>query len=110
MNTVLKRSWLKSIFAVFVIALALFILAACEDIQGKTDAEILAMAKEQVQIAYQTGDTSVSVTKNITLPGSLTVEGKQVTITWASSNEDIIEIDGSTGKVTRPANANVELL
>lgn len=110
MNTVLKRSWLKSIFAVFVIALALFILAACEeDIQGKTDAEILAMAKEQVQIAYQTGDTSVSVTKNITLPGSLTVEGKQVTITWASSNEDIIEIDGSTGKVTRPANANVEV-
>jgi hypothetical protein len=110
LNTVLKRSWLKSIFAVFVIALALFILAACEeDIQGKTDAEILAMAKEQVQIAYQTGDTSVSVTKNITLPGSLTVEGKQVTITWASSNEDIIEIDGSTGKVTRPANANVEV-
>lgn len=110
MNTVLKRSWLKSIFAVFVIALALFILAACEeDIQGKTDAEILAMAKEQVQIAYQTGDTSVSVTKNITLPGSLTVEGKQVTITWASSNEDIIEINGSTGTVTRPANANVEV-
>jgi hypothetical protein len=60
--------------------------------------EDLAMLdQEALQITYATGDSSGSVTQNLTLPASGT-HGS--TITWASSNEATVT---SSGVVTRPS-------
>ena len=60
-----------------------------------TDAEAVAQAVEALDL----GDLS-QVTKDLTL----TLAGKKGTqITWTSSDESCIRIEGETGKVTRPA-------
>jgi len=61
------------------------------------DEESVEADKAALNIAYASGETSVNVTKNVTLPNE-GVNG--TTITWSSSNDAILKSDGT---VTRPA-------
>ena len=53
-------------------------------------------AKETLKISFAKGDSAESVTKDITLPAKA---GKDVSVTWASSEPEIVSAEG---KVTRP--------
>ncbi|WP_026400083.1 immunoglobulin-like domain-containing protein [Acholeplasma equifetale] len=109
MNTVFKKSWFKTMMSVVVAAFAIMFVVACTTPE-KSDQDYVADAKGSLQIVYATGDSSSSVTKDITLASSVTVEDKTVTVTWSSSNTNIIKVEGQTGKVTRPeANTEVTL-
>lgn len=69
------------------------VLAACGP---KTD-KLLEEAKEDLTLVFKSGDSADSVTQNITLR----TKGKhETTITWKSSDPDIIANDGT---VTRPS-------
>ncbi|MBJ6360070.1 immunoglobulin-like domain-containing protein, partial [Paenibacillus sp. GCM10012307] len=61
------------------------------------DTESVQADKAALNIAFASGETSVNVTKNLTLPNT-GVNG--TTITWSSSNEAFLKSDGT---VTRPA-------
>lgn len=63
-----------------------------------TDEEAVAQAKEKLEL----GDVS-QVTENLILP----VTGKnKTTITWSSSDENCIKINGTEGEVIRPTGAD----
>lgn len=63
-----------------------------------TDEEAVAQAKEKLEL----GDVS-QVTENLMLP----VTGKnKTTITWSSSDENCIKINGAAGEVIRPVGAD----
>lgn len=63
-----------------------------------TDEEAVAQAKEKLEL----GDVS-QVTENLILP----VTGKnKTTITWSSSDENCIKINGAAGEVIRPVGAD----
>lgn len=79
-----------------MLLLALFstaVLAACTDPVEDTT---LADAKAALALAFQTGDSATSVTKDLTLPTTV----GEVTIAWTSSAPTVIANDG---KVTRPS-------
>jgi hypothetical protein len=62
-----------------------------------TDAEAVAADKNNLNIIFSGADSDASVTQNVVLP----VSGSSgTTISWASSNTDVIAVDGS---VTRPS-------
>ncbi len=62
-----------------------------------TDAGSVAADKSALVITYGSGDSSASVTQNVTLP---TAGSSGTTIAWGSSNTGIIAANGA---VTRPA-------
>lgn len=87
---------MKKSLKVFMLLLALFstaVLAACTDPVEDTT---LADAKAALALAFQTGDSATSVTKDLTLPTTV----GEVTIAWTSSAPTVIANDG---KVTRPS-------
>lgn len=99
------KTWIKSIITVFLMVLSAVILIACDTTpDGKTDAEILAEAKESLAITYTvSGDSANKVTGNIALPSKV----GDVTVTWSSNNTSVIS---NAGIVVRPASdTNVEL-
>ncbi|TDF93454.1 S-layer homology domain-containing protein [Paenibacillus piri] len=57
----------------------------------------LSLTAQNLKIGFAEGDSVSSVTKNLTLPTSDKITG--ATITWKSSNPDVISNDG---EVTRP--------
>ena len=65
------------------------------------DAEAVRQAKNALMITYASGDSDSRVTENITLP---LTGANGVSITWASSNEAVIDVETTpgTGTVTRP--------
>ena len=64
------------------------------------DIAAVEMASNALAIGYAAGDSENSVTKDVTLPTS---GADEVSISWSSSNEMVISIDGTNGEVTRPA-------
>src|SRR5690606_31170396 len=63
---------------------------------------------DSISISYASGDSSLAVTKNITLPTTSSYEG--VTFSWTSNEPTIIS---ATGVVTRPvggSNVSVTLI
>lgn len=67
-----------------------------------TDKEAVAQAKEKLEL----GDVS-QVTENLILP----VTGKnKTTITWSSSDENCIKINGAAGEVIRPVGADKKVI
>ena len=55
------------------------------------------------KITYASEDSKDSVTKDLSLKKFTDNEMYGTTITWETSNEDVISVSGSTGSVTRPA-------
>jgi len=86
---------MKKIFSLFAVLLLSVTLIACE---GKDDEDLHDKVFNSITIGYQAGDSSVSVTKNITLPTTTTVEG--ATLVWVSSSPNVVAVDGT---VVRPA-------
>ena len=76
----------------------------------QTDADIVAVAAYRLNWTAIQGDnaSSYSVTKNLTLPETLTVAGKSVTIDWQSDSSAVTVLNG-TGYVdtTRAASATL---
>ena len=67
-----------------------------------TDEEAVAQAKEKLEL----GDVS-QVTENLILP----VTGKnKTTITWSSSDENCIKINGAAGEVIRPVGVDKKVI
>src|SRR5690606_20047473 len=62
-----------------------------------SDADAVADAKAELEISYEDGDSSLSVTKNLTLPLTGTSD---TTISWATSDSELV---GTDGTVTRPS-------
>ncbi|MDD3113775.1 MAG: lamin tail domain-containing protein, partial [Candidatus Izemoplasmatales bacterium] len=82
--------------AVTLIAFLSIFFMACN---GELPADVLAAAKTELDIEYTTGDSTLSVTGDITLPAALE-EYEGLVITWSSNNTAAIQNDGS---VTRSA-------
>ena len=91
---------MKKILSIFAFVLLLTSLVAC----GDSPEEILAQAKDELQVVFAEGDSATSVTKDlVTLPSAI----GDVVITWKSSNTTYLSNDG---KVTRGENdVNVTL-
>lgn len=88
-----EKDRVKKILGLFVTFALVLVLAAC----GPKASELLEEAKEDLKIHYIGDDNASAVTKNVTL----VTRGKHdVTITWKSSNTDVIANDGT---VTRPS-------
>lgn len=85
----------KSLFALVLMVVAVFGLAACNQ---KSDQAYVDEAFESLNVAFQTGDSLTSVTKNLTLPATV----GDVKVTWKSSLPNTIS---NSGVVTR-GNAN----
>ncbi|NME69866.1 immunoglobulin-like domain-containing protein [Flammeovirga aprica] len=60
-----------------------------------TDEELVALAKENLEITFAEGEDAMTVTQDVTLPTS---GENAVTIAWASSNTSVVS---ETGVVTR---------
>ena len=73
-----------------------------EETTGPTDAQLVATAKAALAITYGSGDSSIGVTQDLSLPTTVTT-APGVTITWSSDNTAIIT---DAGAVTRPANGS----
>ncbi len=84
----------RIMLSIVLLLVATFALVACTP--GETDQELLDAAAETIGVVYGSGDSSSSVTSDITLP--TTVGGYD--ISWTSSNTDVIANDGSV--VARP--------
>lgn len=97
------------LFCSLAVALWTVTLASCGGVSSRdaslTPQQKVAAAKTDVTIAYGNGDTSSSVTKNMTLP---VVGADGTTISWSSSDTALVS---TTGVVTRPLtqDANVTL-
>ncbi|MBD2848571.1 leucine-rich repeat protein, partial [Paenibacillus sp. IB182496] len=65
--------------------------------QAQTDAEAVADDKAALAITYAPGDSASSVTQDVGLPTS---GSSGTTITWTSSDDAVVDVDGT---VTRPA-------
>jgi hypothetical protein len=75
-----KRKIGLNLFAMLFVALSLsLLLVGCE----KPDTT-LEDAKATFEITYAQGDSATSVTQNVTLPTTTSVEG--LVVTWSSSN------------------------
>ncbi|MEL3906764.1 MAG: hypothetical protein P1P65_07030, partial [Treponema sp.] len=71
----------------------------------QSDQGFVEKAAEKLKIGYTSGDSENSVTKNLTLPKTVTgFDG--VTVTWQSGNETVISTNGT---VTRPNDKNIEV-
>ena len=98
------------LFCSLAVALWTVTLASCGGVSSRdaslTPQQKVAAAKTDVTIAYGNGDTSSSVTKNMTLP---VVGADGTTISWSSSDTALVS---TTGVVTRPLtqDANVTLM
>src|SRR5690554_3880182 len=96
---------MKRFLYVCTLLFMMVLLVACtnEADTPKTLVEIL----ESVEVEYQTGDSSSSVTKDLILSNE-SVDG--VVITWTSNNT-AIKVDGDKGIVTRSeTDVSVELV
>ncbi|MFF2093342.1 immunoglobulin-like domain-containing protein, partial [Paenibacillus sp. NPDC058174] len=62
-----------------------------------TDAEAVADDKAALEVSFGSGDSATNVTKDLTLPAA---GASGTTITWSSSDSNVIATDG---KVTRPS-------
>ena len=63
---------------------------------GMTTDQLLDAAAARVHIGYAYGDTAHGVTQNLTLP---TTSTGGATVSWTSSNNNVISIRGATGTV-----------
>ena len=61
---------------------------------GMTNAQLLDAAVNRIRIGYAYGDTANGVTRDVLLPVKST---GGATVTWTSSNSNVIRISGSTG-------------
>ena len=96
-----KRFSFSKVLSLLVILLTAFVLIGCKP--SNVDQETVDAALANVGVTYGTGDTALTVTKNLTLPAAV----GEVTITWASGNTAVIS---NTGVVTRQtADTNVTL-
>lgn len=90
-----KFGFKKAIFTLVMVVVAAMALVACNQ---KSDQEYVDEVLDSVSVTFQSGDSALSVTKNLTLPTSL----GEVTISWSSSKPSVIS---NAGVVTR-ANQN----
>jgi uncharacterized lipoprotein YehR (DUF1307 family) len=96
MNLTMKLA--KRVFAVIAAMTLVFTVAACDGFESPLN-EIV----DSVSIVYSAGDSNVAVTQDVSLPTSF----GDATITWTSSNQNVITNDGD---VTRGfSNVNVTL-
>ena len=92
---------MKKIILSILMVLGLIALAGC-DLTIDTTPNLKTLAGEiEIGFAPNSGDALLSVTKNVTLPSTL-VSNANVTITWVSSDEQVIKIESLRGVVTRP--------
>lgn len=84
---------MKKILTLVTILLTGFVLMACDN----TVVDVHQQVFDSVNIIYQQGDSSQSITQNLFLTSNSGVEG--ATITWQSTNTAVIS---NTGVVTRP--------
>ena len=92
----MKKVLMTMIAFIFAIALTSCDLIPKEDLHKKVF--------NNIKIEYEVGDTINHVTKDVTLPTTTSVEG--ASISWVSSNPDIISI---TGEINRPLNEDVKV-
>ncbi|MFD0678192.1 MULTISPECIES: immunoglobulin-like domain-containing protein [unclassified Paenibacillus] len=84
-----------------------FTLTVIQAVPVRTDAQIVADTKENLQIGYQDGDSSNHITQNIIID-STRLRNTLDSITWSSNDSSVINIitDSDTGAVnavlTRP--------
>lgn len=88
-------------FMFMIIAVVGLLLASCGGKKVVTHQDVF----DSIHIGYQQNDSSLSVTKNITLPTEVDFEG--VTVNWTSANPAVIS---NTGVVVRPTENNVTVL
>jgi hypothetical protein len=99
----------KGLFSRLAVALWIVTLVSCGGVSSRdaslTPQQKVATAKTDLTIGYGTGDTSSSVTKNMTLS---VVGADGTTISWTSSDAALVS---ATGIVTQPLtqDANVTL-
>lgn len=87
----------KKLYMMMSLLLITFGLFACEETPTlPTDQEIVDAVIVQLEIGFETGDTSSAVTKNITLDDAI----EDVTITWESSHPQIISTSGIVNRPT----------
>ncbi|MDR2828814.1 MAG: hypothetical protein LBV51_05285, partial [Acholeplasmatales bacterium] len=84
---------MKKIILLIVITVSSIIFVSC----GKSK-DVLKRALAGDVITYQSGDSALFVTKDITLQTQTTIDNKEVIFSWSSSSPAISE----NGKVTRP--------
>lgn len=84
----------KILFFISMFALCLT-LTACDDTNA-----ILNAAKEELSI-------NTTLTENIDLPDTITIEENEVNITWSSSNTAVLTDEGV---VTRQPKQNIEVI
>ena len=88
---------LKKFLCLLLIALSALFVFGCGNEGETTDYQALAEELvSKVGITFAEGDTTTSVTQNITLG---TIDSTEATLTWATSNASV----STTGVVTRPA-------
>ncbi|MFA7417540.1 MAG: endonuclease [Acholeplasma sp.] len=87
---------MRKLFIVMVLMVSMFVLQACQDepVVNIVTNEML----NQIEIGYDTDDDILGVTKDVTLVTSIAgIDG--LDISWITSNQDYIEIDGNIGRV-----------
>ena len=84
---------LIKIFSIVLLLVAAFFFFGCKKDENdlSKDEEALLKAIDEFTIVYQEGDSSDSVTKNITFTGSSNLD---IAYSWFSSNQGIIAKDG----------------
>ena len=102
MNLTMKLA--KRVFAVFAAITLVFTVAACEGFESPLN-EIV----DSVSIVYSAGDSDVAVTQDVSLPTSF----GDATISWTSSNQNVISNEGDVTRgfsdVTVTLTARVDL-
>lgn len=95
---------MKKILIITLQIIMLITFSACSPTTDKpvTDEALVNQVKKDLQLTLHPNDTVDTVTQKITLPTHI----NGVTITWSSSNENVIKIDGT---VIRPDDENVEV-
>ncbi|MBN3489895.1 InlB B-repeat-containing protein [Acholeplasma equirhinis] len=93
---------MKKILLFIFTVLTSLTLIACDEVEDN----VLKLAIDSVSISYAQGDSSLSVTQNVTLPTVSNFEG--VTLSWTSSEPAVIS---NSGVVTRPVGgSNVSVM
>src|SRR5690606_11713970 len=95
---------MKKILSIIGILIMSFIIVACDELPEE---DVLQTAINSVQIGFAEGDSSTSVTQNITLP--TTYSGGSVTFSWTSSEPSVISASGVVNRPVGESNISVTL-
>jgi len=88
----------KRIFVLFVLLISLFMVVGCDETAVDDHQKVI----NEINIVYEEGNNAGRVVDNLGLP-TISSKVPEAVITWESSDEEVITIDGDVGLVTRPA-------